>query len=98
SMIASSSISRSCAGVILPAAASARARSSRGGRSRLPTWSARKGGRSRDVMVDSFGQGQSGVVLRERGREGLRGGQVAQLGQLQAGGERVLVGPPVQHR
>src|SRR5499427_5884818 len=45
SRMAASSISRSRPALSRPAACSSRARSSSGGRSRLPTWSARNGGR-----------------------------------------------------
>ena len=44
SRIASSSTARSAAASMRPAAKASRASSSRGGRSRLPTWSARNGG------------------------------------------------------
>jgi len=47
SLIAASSIERSSSPSIRPASCSARAESSSGGRSRLPTWSARNGGASR---------------------------------------------------
>src|SRR5918993_4310160 len=44
SRIATSSISRSCCVLMRPALCASRASFSGGGRSRLPTWSARKGG------------------------------------------------------
>src|SRR6185312_6183970 len=50
SRIAPSSTVRNPSSDIRPAAWSARARCRRAGRSRLPTWSPRKGGRSRIVM------------------------------------------------
>ena len=56
SRIAPSSTVRSPSSDIRPAAWSARARCRRPGRSRLPTWSARKGGRSRIVMRSSPGR------------------------------------------
>ena len=58
--IAASSTARSPAWSIVPSASSARARSSSGGRRRLPTWSARNGGFERGVIgcppLDSFGR------------------------------------------
>ena len=51
SRIASSSARVSWSAVMVPAAWSARARSSAGGRSRLPTWSARNGGVVRGAMA-----------------------------------------------
>ena len=50
SRIAASSISFSAASSMVPAARSSRASRTSGGRSRLPTWSARKGGLVRADM------------------------------------------------
>ena len=50
SRIALSSAARSTVMSISPASCAARVASSAGGRSRLPTWSARNGGSVRDVM------------------------------------------------
>src|SRR5437016_6280621 len=62
--IASSSSERSSAASILPAARSSRAWSRWRGRSRLPTWSARKGGVVRsDTVRALLGLGVNGVGL-----------------------------------
>src|SRR5664279_4964438 len=52
--MASSSTSRSCSGAISPRARRSRASSRRWGRRKLPTWSARKGGCWRTVMVTAI--------------------------------------------
>src|SRR4051812_17928065 len=78
SRIASSSIPRSSASSIFPAACSSRASSRRLGRSRLPTWSARYGGLSRLAMTGSYAgpavENVTPIFVRpevlERGRTG----------------------------
>src|SRR6185437_12538503 len=70
SLIASSSAWRSSAAESRPALAASRASSSDFGRSRLPTWSARKGGFVRRAMACS-----SVIYVRSRAVSGARGGR-----------------------
>src|ERR1700727_58071 len=79
--IASSSTSCSCPASMIPAANSSRAASRRGGRSRLPTWSARKGGELRIGAIvaaparagqgPARGRGGSALVVAVGAGQGL---------------------------
>ena len=65
SRIASSSMPRSSSASISPGGEAARApRSSSGGRSRLPTWSARNGGASRGAIRSGSGAASAGRVIQ----------------------------------
>ena len=83
SRIASSSIPRSSSSSMRPALWSSRACSSRGGRSRLPTWSARKGGRVRAAMGrSSLSLGVRPLSTRgERSRRGSERTESCRLAQ-----------------
>src|SRR5690349_13055696 len=83
SRIASSSAAFSCSAEMRPAAWSERACSSAGGRSRLPTWSARKGGTVREAIVVIL-EGVGGDVAPDRDPslvgEGIEVGRAAEAG------------------
>src|SRR3954470_17900676 len=72
SRIASSSTARSSSAAMRPAVKSSRARSSSGGRSRLPTWSARKGGRVRAVIAGPPVSAGRGGLSRPASRSDLQ--------------------------
>src|SRR3954470_12000491 len=78
SRIASSSIPRSSSASIAPVLKSSRAFRSCGGRSRLPTWSARYGGLVRDAMGSLLAQGVRGHLYP--GARASDGGDRQQVG------------------
>src|SRR5215469_14596504 len=65
SRIAASSTSLSWPALVCPAANAPRARSTSGGRSRLPTWSARNGGRAASAMRLAPSCGENRLLHRE---------------------------------
>src|SRR5260370_38278567 len=92
-----SSTSPSCAAVMAPALALLRASRSSGGRSRLPTWSARNGGVVTISVEDHAAvdvEGLAGDVARAgRGEEDREGGDVLRI--VGTPGRARRVGPPL---